>query len=97
MNFELLIYSIVTVYHVVLQSSMCGLNDCHCFFHRRFADNHGDKNCCFLLYQIQCRGIENQRQSPASQKQEQCGVIERMKLHSALCFKTSKGSRSINN
>ena len=70
MNFELLIYSIVTVYHVVLQSGMCGLNDCHCFFHRRFVDNHEDKNCCILLCQVGCRGIENQSQSPVSQKQE---------------------------
>ena len=71
MNFELLIYSIVRVYHDLLQRSMYEVDFCHYFFRRRFADNHGDKNYCFLLYQVQCRGIENQKQSPMSQKQEQ--------------------------
>ena len=70
-NFKLLIYSIVTVYHVLLQRSMYEVDFCRYFFHRRFVDNHEDKSCCILHYQIQCRCIENQRQSPGSQKKEQ--------------------------
>ena len=71
MNFELLIYSIVRVYHVLVQRSMYEVDFCHYFFHRRFADNHADTHYCSFLVRVQCPGIENQRQSPVSQKQEQ--------------------------